>query len=608
MKKFAFFVLIVTMFTACEKEVICVDPFFSEPIYGWISRDSSLTEFKKVIDKAGLKGMLSAYGNYTCLAPVNSAFRAYYASKGARFTFDSLSQSQVDSIARTHILVKSFLTTEQKDGLLPMLNMDHRAIEIKFTSSSIDTRLMIMLNDSSEILDKDIRTENGVLHIVSKLIRPSNASLFDFVGKNPNLSIFYEALKLTHLCDSISKFNDETYHPTKVIKDIYNTYTIINPSERRFGYTLLAEDNTVLSASGINSLNDLIQKAKEIYPTSAAYDNEYTSRENSLNKYMSYHLINKLIFRDKFLFPRNAIRGYYPDEFLETMLQNKLIKTSFSNLGITLNGNSNNSVIVQMDGSKATVNGIYHLLNKMLAYTPDVENMFQKTRIRFDMACLFPELTNNDIRASEGRMTENDFLGDYFGFESGYLANLKMTEDTKMCYIAGTGSEWGSYQSDVFIGTGNFDITIRLLPVPPGTYELRLGYAANSNRSVAQLYIDGVPQGAPVDFRDQLIAPEIGYILDAQTDDNGYENDKNLRNKGYMKAPNTFYYGSTLVRDSPAHCRKIIGTFTFSNYQAHSIRLRSVLVGKDRQCPLDYFEFVPESIYSPANGLPESRE
>lgn len=609
MKKIIYLLLIPLLsLSACETETMTIDPFYFPSIYEMIKRDTTYSEFARIIDKAGYEGMLRAYGDYGCLAPVNEAFRTYYKSKGPGFRFENLTQAQVDSIARTHILQCSFLTYNQQEGFLPMLNMNSNAIYLSFGTNATSTKTVIYINDSSQIITKDIKLTNGVIHSINRLLIPSNASIYDVIGKNPDFSIFYEALKITKLCDSISKFKDDSYVATQTFKDFYNVTEVINPKQRLYGYTILAEDNQVLKAAGIHSLNDLIQKAKLNYPADATYDTDFSNAKNSLHQYMSYHLLNKLVCPNRLVFTRNTFRNSVPDEFWETMLANRIIKLSVVDGKYLLNANSPAAVELSTANAQQTLNGIYYRLNQPLMYNQAVENMLLNTRIRFDAASLFPELTNNDIRASQGKMVSNSLSGDQFGFEPSYLKNVQMTPATKLYYVSGIANERGCYQADMFLVTGRYDLNIRTLPLPPGTYELRMGYFAHSSHSTAQLYVDGVAVGSQLNFSIPLSHPSIGYLMDYETEDNGYENDKNLRNKGYMKAPNNFYYGSSIVRNSPIHLRKIIGTFTFTEYEPHFIRFRSVANEVSRQLPIDYFEFVPQSIYYPTNGLPETRD
>lgn len=608
MKKIGILLIFISLVSSCIKEDQAFTTFTGDMIYSYLKSDTAYTEYVKIIDKAGLRGMLSAYGSYTCLAPNNSAFRKYYATFGTNFKFDSLRQGQVDTLARTHIVINKFLAIEQKDGVLPNVNMDQRVIEIKFTTNTETNALMIMLNDSSQIVLRDKEVYNGVIQGLNRVLTPSNALLPDLIGKNPNLSIFFEALELTHLSDSLTKIKDDKYNPTQEFKDEYNSYLIVNPSERKYGYTALVESNTVFQSSGINNLSDLIQKAKELYPSDASYDADFANRNNSLNQFVAYHLVNKAIFYNTFFYMRDAVKNYTPDEYLETLLPNKIIRASRVSSNVTLNQNTDFTTIVPSAGSKTTINGVYHLITKMLVYSDNVEKMLQNNRIRFDIVSLFPEMTNNKIRGSEGFMSINNGSGDRFGFEPGYLEYMKMSKDTRLIYLAGRQGQWANYQADELMGLGAYDITMRLLPVPPGTYELRFGYSANDARSITQVYIDNKPIGIPLDLRIKSSDARIGYVLDASTDDNGFENDKTMRNRGYMKAPSTYLYGSTIGRNASNIMRRIIGTFTFYDYQPHYLRFKSVTSNLASQCMMDYFEYVPKSVYSPASGDPEGRE
>lgn len=425
---------------------------------------------------------------------------------------------------------------------------------------------------------------------------------------DPNISIFTQALYLTHLADSIRQTEDKSYRATQYFKDEYNSFQIITPSARKYGYTVFVENNDVLKSYGINSLNDLILKAKEWYPTDSKYDNDYSNKKNSLNQFIAYHLVNKAIYYNKFFYTRNTVKGYIPDEFIETMLENRVIRASLVNTNVTLNTNTDFSTIVPALSSKGYINGVSHKINKLLVYSPAVEQMLQNTRLRFDFASLLPELTNNNIRCSEGFMPINNSSGDRFGFQANYLKDISWSKDTRLLYLAGKNNQWNAYQADELMALGAYDLTVRLLPVPPGTYELRYGYNAYSKRSITQIYIDGIPVGIPIDLKIDGTDPRIGYINDNQTTDNGYENDKLMRNHGYMKAPNTIFSNNVLMRNSSSDLRFIIGTFTFTDYKAHTIRFQSVTSDNSKQLILDYFEYVPQSIYEPVSGEPEGRE
>lgn len=609
LKAVVVFLFTITLSTGCVEDIgDSYKTFEGDMIYSFLNKKPELySEYVAIIDKAGLSGMLSAYGSYTCLAPTNEAFEAYYKSFGPNFNIDSLSAEQIDYLAKTHIVDNIYITDDLQDGVLPNPNMNKRYISIKFTSDSVTNTFKIVLNDSSQIISRDNKVYNGVVQAINRVLRPSEAQLPELIKNNPELSIFAEALKLTGLNDSLLKIKDTSYKPTKVFKDEYNSYEIVNPAERKYGYTALVETDQLLSEHGINNLNDLIAKAKELYPSGANIA-DYTNRENSLNIYMAYHLVNKAIYLNKFFYATDAIKGYTPEEFIETMYPNRIIRASKINNRITLNYKSSNVVRVEETGGATTVNGVYHKLDNLLVYSPSVEEMLQNTRIRFDIVALFPEFANNNLRASRGFMKTNNSSGDRFGFEDGYIEYISMSKDTRLIYLASKEGQWANFQSDELMGLGSYDITMRLLPVPPGTYELRFGYSANSNRSVTQIYVDNKPIGIPLDLRTSASDAKIGWLLDSSTEDAGVENDKMMRNRGYMKGPNTYYYGQTIVRNYSGVLRRIIGTFTFTEYSAHTLRFKSVIENPQSQCMMDYFEYVPKSVFSPADGTPEVRE
>lgn len=611
--------LIGLVFAACTPTL---DPeayrtFTGELVYSYIKKDTAdFSEFVKYVDKAGLKGMLSAYGKYTCLIPTNQAFKDYYAKRGPNFSFDSLTVDEVTYIAKTHIIGQEYLTQDLSDGVIPTNNMNDRVVEIRYTTDSIKNSLVIVLNGESQILERDVEVYNGVIQKINKVLQPATAQLPDLIALNPNLSIFNSALRLTNLSDALLPILDANYVPFVGYKDEYNSYAIPSPPTRKYGFTAFVESNELFISKGISNLNDLIDSAKVWYPSDAAYDTSYTNINNSLNKFISYHLVEKTIYSNNFYFGQNATKNMVQYEFVETMYQNRLIKVSnevpseMQKVGMValLNPHSDKELYVT-NRNKTTVNGVYHYLTDILVYTPDVEQTIAQSRIRFDYSALLPEMMNNNLRLSN---TQGNGTGDRYGIPPGYFKYMKVATDTRIIYLAGLPGNWCNYQGDEMMGLGNYDITVRLMPVPPGTYELRFGYTANGNRSITQIYVDNKPVGIPLDLRIDATDARIGWVNDNSTTDLGIENDKTMRNRGYMKGPTSYFRnnGSTPLtsRNNSGALRRIIGTFTFDTYGPHYIRFKSVLDKPSAQAMMDYFEYVPKIIYNPPGGTPEEKD
>lgn len=603
LKKNVVLFLIVVLGYSCNGDITTDSyvTFTGDMVYSYLEKNpETYSEFIKVIDKAGLKGMLNAYGTYSCLAPTNEAMALYYKSLGANFTFDSLSSDEVDYIAKTHIIPIEYLTINLVTGAIPTPNMNQRYILINFTTDSIG-KLQIILNSESRIIKKDIEVYNGTIQAIDRVLRPSNAQIPDLIATNSKLSIFSSALTLTGLSDSLRLNEDLSYVPITTFPDISNSGHVPSPEYRKFGYTVLIESDEVLAAKGIHSLDDLKAKAAEWYPSGNAYASDYTNRNNSLNQFISYHLINKTINYNNFIFKSNAVPNTSLYEFIETMHPNALLKVSDDQQGLKINQDIprgvNGVTILSQDASskdQSAMNGVYHLIDDILLYSEATQTMLLNTRIRFDIASLLPELTTNGIRGLAGK----DFC-----FPQGYLDNLTFSKESRLYYL-GPRLNWENYQGDELMGLGSYDLTLRLPPVPAGTYELRYGYNANQFRGVAQIYVDSKPIGIPLDLRIWADNPKIGWISDALTTDNGVENDKMMRNRGYLKGPITFQSQNgdqkMIARNHKGALRRVIGTFTFENSEPHYIRFKSVLEDRTAQFHMDYIEYVPKNIYGGA--------
>jgi len=515
------FILISLVFVACDSKIdqLYINTFTGELVYSYLKKDTAnFSEFVKYVDKAGLKGMLSAYGEYTCLIPTNQAFKDFYAKmdslRGPAFSFDSLTTEEVTYIAKTHIIGQTYLTQDLSDGVIPTNNMNDRVVEIRYTTDTIKNSLVIVLNNESEILERDIEVYNGVIQKINKVLQPATAQLPDLIASTPNLSIFNSALRLTGMSDALLPILDNTYVPFVGYKDEYNGYAIPSPPTRKYGFTAFVESDELYLEKGISNLNDLIASAKVWYPSDTAYDNSYTNKNNSLNKFISYHLVEKTIYSNNFYFAQNATKNLPEYEFVETMYSNRLIKVSNEKQKVgmvaLLNPHSDDELYVT-NNNKTTVNGVYHYLTNILVYTPDVEQTIAQSRIRFDYSALLPEMMNNNLRLAT---TQGNGSGDRYGIPPGYFKYMKVAVDTRIIYLAGVSGNWCNYQGDEMMGLGNYDITVRLMPVPPGTYELRFGYTANGNRSITQLFVDNKPVGIPLDLRIDATDARIGWAPD----------------------------------------------------------------------------------------------
>ena len=239
------------------------------------------------------------------------------------------------------------------------------------------------------------------------------------------------------------------------------------------------------------------------------------------------------------------------------------------------------------------MNGTIHAIDKILIYNEDVMGgRVLNDIIRVDFSAICSELTNNDIRWNYFTHSSD---GEVY-IPHTYCKNMKVYTDETRHYYLSPHTSWANYQGDEMMTLGSFDFAYKLPPVPAGTYEIRMGYSANSNRHIVQFYIDNEVAGIPVDLRILGSHPTINWVADAQTEDNGIQNDKEMKNRGYLKGPITFRNTSEtgLARDYDGDLRKVIIT-KYLGEGEHWLRFKNVNENDDGNAQFmhDYLEIVP---------------
>ena len=285
-----------------------------------------------------------------------------------------------------------------------------------------------------------------------------------------------------------------------------------------------------------------------------------------------------------------------------------------------LDEESNEGILVQDptgDDNVTPVNGVIYSIDKVLAYTENVALQLQNQRIRFEVASMLPELMNNDLRRPTKSYPELN--SEYRGFPTNYqyFNDMWLEEGTRFYYLAATTSDWMNWQGDEFNIKGMYEFTMRLPPVPvDGHYELRLSVQSDSNlRGMCQVYWgsdrNNLPAaGIPFDMRlgglyrklgDGSTQPSIvGWVKDSDLDydvEAITENDKTMRNNGFMKAPIHYIVKGNPGRDQEAINRRIIVSQWMEADKTYYIKFKSVLKDTEKEHILDYMEYCAKEVY-----------
>lgn len=278
------------------------------------------------------------------------------------------------------------------------------------------------------------------------------------------------------------------------------------------------------------------------------------------------------------------------------------------------------------------LNGYYFITDGLANYGAETQEVVFNDRIRMDMYTFFPELMNNNIRTDKtntgiATTSQPDADSKNYLFPNGYLDNVTINEDGDFLYQGCHNTFW-SYEGDEFnlaSDKNSYDITFNLPSVPTGTYQLRLGFADMPTRGICQFYFDGNPVGMPFDMRSDNFATRTGFVelsqLEAGKQDVMESTKKTMHNLGWYHGPKSVFNftqegtadgnltaGKSYFCNNGGHTiRYVLGNepIYIDGSKQHTVRIKSVWAVGTALVMMDYFEFVPKSIYDISSTEPE---
>lgn len=492
------------------------------------------------------------------------------------------------------------------------------------------------------------------------------------LAEKPTMSVFRQMLEATGWDKALTAIEDEEYYTlynSGIIQDLSfhpsmgQVGTI--PARRYYGFTLFAERNAVFetllgkTADAI-TLNDLTSYLATQYEGKT--DEDYTSEEHVLNRFVSYHLLPVKLPKDKLVIHYNELGYDYANpesrytipvmEYYETMGKGRrLMKMSESaasdgvriNRFVKTDRNTGYELTEPADGVEGIrinkedaengdyLNGYVYALDELLVYSNEVRGRLSGERMRYDVAALLPELANNDLRRPMSGYTSGStgirgFSNDYPYFENltikpyelelGLLGGI-----ASVYYLSGYGCNWMNYQGDEFSIVGNYDFTIKLPAVPEsGIYELRMGTMSSQMRGIVQAFFGAdkdnlAPCGLPIDMRkggEWIYTTAGSYPSDACWVADGFDEVSNqiqdfqMRENGYMKGSRSYSMTQTgrSARDDARILRRIIGQFQLEAGETYYLRFKTCMDGGNSlEFFMDFIEWVPKKVYDNLNEV-----
>lgn len=236
----------------------------SKTIADIVVSDNRFTILEKALTKTDLAGALATKtGSFTVFAPTDAAFTAFLSSAGFS-KIEDVPNDVLKPILLYHVIgakvMSSAVTTGYASTISPVDNDKYLSVYIEKNSG-------VKINNSAMVTIADVMADNGVIHVIDKVITPM--SVGELVAVNPDLSSLAGAVVSQNLLNTL--------------KDKNGTFTVFAPNNAAFAkYSTLPSDVTsLLLYHVIGSKN---------YSSGLA-----TGYYNSLSKFGEYHVSMKII-------------------------------------------------------------------------------------------------------------------------------------------------------------------------------------------------------------------------------------------------------------------------------------------------------------------------
>ncbi|MDD7106975.1 MAG: fasciclin domain-containing protein, partial [Prevotellaceae bacterium] len=411
-----------------------------------LSLFAQLMDISQVSDRSlsTVGSLLGVYGNYTVFAPNNEAITAYldeYYGKG-NYSLDTIPEALARKIVNISVINAPLKTTRLNSGFLVPTTLSNAHLYVEF--GDFGDGCTVRLNDHSRILRSDMETDNGCVNIIDHVIIPGPSTIPGLIAETDNLRIFSRLLSVTSWADSLLEYNDYSFKDLPGFNPYYHliNYTVLTETDEVFQKDWGVPAPVLDEEGRMTNWNEILEVIQEHCAaiTPEASSSDYTSKDNAVNQFVSYHLLPFLAKYDYWACLRGEYgtntyryekgidhRPYHLDtpthavHYHQTMGQpNRLIQITYlpqkDKEGLYANRHAlydlsyggdyqelscprEGVLILPSNGHRKQYapNGIYYPLNHVLTYDKDVPEKVLNTRIRYNPVMNLPEIITNCI-------------------------------------------------------------------------------------------------------------------------------------------------------------------------------------------------------------------
>lgn len=452
--------MLILLISACRKENIIYTTTADVNILGYLDENpEQFSEFRKVLTLTKTAPFLGAYGEYTVFAPTNEAVSRYLQEKGLS-AVEQLGEQQLMDMVKYHILQDTIATTAFTDGKLPRLTMYGQYLITGVSAAEGAAKYTV--NRTSNIVGANIRTGNGIIHSIDKILEPASKTLAEMVSTDARFSIFSQVLKETGFYDSLN------------VLPANNT----NADSVRRWQTLLVESDQVLAAAGFPTYESLKARLSKT--------GNPKNPKDSLYLFAAYHILPDAKYLADIV-SSTSHSTFAPFEVITTKQQNDQILVNDD----TFNGLHEPGIgITRTQSDNSASNGVMHVAGGHFSI-----------KVRSPYGVYF------DVTDQPELMSQAAFNGGVINgivklagvrWESGYTINYQGN--------AGNGHFKGNRFAIPFAGNPStkrahwFEFDTPL--IVRGRYKVWVSYRTNGRSPLAQVYVDGNPLARILNFAE----------------------------------------------------------------------------------------------------------
>lgn len=183
------------LFTACNDEETPV--MESKNIVEVAADAGNFSILIEAAQKAGLAEFLSTENNLTVFAPTDAAFAALLSDLGLS-SLDEVPVADLTQILTYHVIGAKVMSTDLSTGYVPTLaSFDSSPVSMYVTVGN-----KVSINGSVSVTTADVEAENGVIHVVDKVILPP--TVVNIALANENFTTLVQAVVKAGLVDALS--------------------------------------------------------------------------------------------------------------------------------------------------------------------------------------------------------------------------------------------------------------------------------------------------------------------------------------------------------------------------------------------------------------------